>query len=70
MNRGSDFSYEIVGKNCGRGKDGVLRCVCGKCRQLRKQGDNGRYRSDDSGQSRNDTDHGGNYKSIPVSFLP
>ena len=29
---GSKNGYEIVGKNCGRDKNGIFRCVCGKCK--------------------------------------
>lgn len=27
----ADNGYTIVGKNCGRDKNGVFKCVCGKC---------------------------------------
>jgi len=29
---GSKNGYAIVGKNCGRDKSGIFRCVCGKCK--------------------------------------
>lgn len=29
---GSKNGYAIVGKNCGRDKNGIFRCVCGKCK--------------------------------------
>lgn len=30
--------YAIVGKDCGRDKNGVFRCVCGKCERSNKKG--------------------------------
>lgn len=29
---GSKNGYAIVGKKCGRDKNGIFRCVCGKCK--------------------------------------
>ena len=29
---GSKNGYASVGKNCGRDKNGIFRCVCGKCK--------------------------------------
>nr|DAY22553.1 MAG TPA: hypothetical protein [Bacteriophage sp.] len=27
----TDNGYTIIGPNCGRDKNGVFKCVCGKC---------------------------------------
>lgn len=35
---GSKNGYAIVGKNCGRDKNGIFRCVCGKCERPKKKG--------------------------------
>lgn len=29
---GRKNGYAIVGKDCGRDKNGIFRCVCGKCK--------------------------------------
>ena len=29
-----EMAYEINGPNCGRDKNGVFHCVCGKCRPI------------------------------------
>lgn len=28
------YGYRVVGKNCGRDRDGVFHCFCGKCECL------------------------------------
>lgn len=42
--------YKIVGKECGRDKNGVFRCKCGKCRPLSEnKSENRRNRGDNGG---------------------
>lgn len=43
-------SYEINGRNCGRDKNGVFHCVCGKCKETDSaaKGDDCRNGCDDS----------------------
>lgn len=30
----ADNGYIFAGKNCGRDKNGVFRCVCGECKEV------------------------------------
>ena len=32
MTKNIDRGYIFVGEKCGRDKNGVFRCVCGKCK--------------------------------------
>lgn len=36
--KAEEKGYTIVGKYCGRDKNGVFRCVCGKCERSNKKG--------------------------------
>lgn len=65
-----DYAYKIVGRDCGRDRNGVFHCVCGQCRPLRKQGDDGRDSGYNGCEGGNDTNHSSDYKTILVCPLP
>lgn len=61
--------HRIYGANCGRDKNGVFHCVCGKCEPI-LTADN----RDDNGDNRSDSGNGRDYRvdkesSVVGSFL-
>ncbi len=65
----TNYAYEVVGRNCGRDKNGVFRCVCGKCKPLRKQSKNRRNSGNDGSDGGNDTNDCCDHKAIPICPL-
>lgn len=58
----AEGKYRIVGKQCGRDKNGVFVCVCGKCElidpDICENGNNGCNDRGDSGNSGDDNGYG------------
>ena len=48
------IAYEINGLKCGRDKNGIFHCYCGKCKPLTQVSHNGNYSSNNSSNSGND----------------
>ena len=65
----ADCAYEIFGENCGRDENGVFRCVCGKCKPLRKQGEHRCDGCNYSGSGGYNADDSSDYETVPIRPL-
>lgn len=64
-----DWAYEISGEGCGRDKNGVFHCVCGKCKPLRKKSEHRSDCSNDGCDSGYNADDSSNYETVPIRPL-
>ena len=58
--------YRIVGKSCGRDRNGIFRCICGKCKLILEVHEDRYDSGDDSSHGSNGGNHSINQESATV----